>query len=341
MSEVVEPDVLRADGLQNFIVGSPEGVRVIHGSGLGRWEQIRGARVLFVFGNQQIHRLLREGQYTDGISRFWRADNQFPVDAVYLFRDGECPVFNVQVRPLEGQQFTAPQAGGQFQIESGEKAPALRFCEVHPDFLLRQDLHFSFLKLRQLAALGRIGEDQPLGHRLFQAVVQQRVNAPNHSWTEALVLEFGKILALDSSALLKGVVKSLNLNGSQLVQRDAANSGNDVVLDVVRIIRFGVWPDTRFSIDLVPCPYPRTDRVSPRFGYVQPLAFADRGLEFLLDLGLRLAQHVLDDAFSALWVIARCVPALPTAVFSLSDIALAVCSSFWHGIDLLCQRTIP
>ena len=51
VSEIVKPDMLRADGLQNFIVGSPEGVRVIHGSGLGRWEQIRIARVLFVLGN--------------------------------------------------------------------------------------------------------------------------------------------------------------------------------------------------------------------------------------------------------------------------------------------------
>ena len=52
MSEVVEPDVLRADGLQNFVMGSAEGIRVIHGSGFGRWEQIRIARVLFVLGNQ-------------------------------------------------------------------------------------------------------------------------------------------------------------------------------------------------------------------------------------------------------------------------------------------------
>ena len=40
VSEIVKPDVLRADGLQNFVMGSPEGVRVIHGSGLGRWEHI-------------------------------------------------------------------------------------------------------------------------------------------------------------------------------------------------------------------------------------------------------------------------------------------------------------
>ena len=48
----MEPDVFHADGLQNFIVGPTESVRVTHGSGLGRWEQIRIARVLFVLGNQ-------------------------------------------------------------------------------------------------------------------------------------------------------------------------------------------------------------------------------------------------------------------------------------------------
>ena len=52
MSEVVEPDVSHADGLQNFIVRPAEGVRVIHGSGLGRWEQIWVARVFCVFGDQ-------------------------------------------------------------------------------------------------------------------------------------------------------------------------------------------------------------------------------------------------------------------------------------------------
>ena len=91
----MESNVFRADGLQNFIVGSAESVRVIHGSGLGRWEQIRIARVFFVFGNQQVNRLLRKGQRPHGVSRFRRAYNQFAVDAVYLFRDGECPVFDV------------------------------------------------------------------------------------------------------------------------------------------------------------------------------------------------------------------------------------------------------
>ena len=51
VAKIVKPYVFRTDGFQNFVMGSPEGVRVIHGSGFGRWEQIRIARVLFVLGN--------------------------------------------------------------------------------------------------------------------------------------------------------------------------------------------------------------------------------------------------------------------------------------------------
>ena len=34
VSEVVEPDMLRTDGFQNFVMRSPEGIRVIHGGRL-------------------------------------------------------------------------------------------------------------------------------------------------------------------------------------------------------------------------------------------------------------------------------------------------------------------
>ena len=99
VSEIMEPNVLRADGLQNFVMRSPESVRVIHGSGLGRWEQIRGARVLFVFGNQQIHRLLRESQRSHGVACFRWTDHQFAVNAVHLLRDGKHPVFSEEAYP--------------------------------------------------------------------------------------------------------------------------------------------------------------------------------------------------------------------------------------------------
>ena len=87
VSEIMEPDMLRTDDLQNFIVGPAEGVRVIHGSGLGRWEHIWVARVLFVLGDQQVNGLLWEGQRPHGVACFRWTDHQFPADAVHLFRD--------------------------------------------------------------------------------------------------------------------------------------------------------------------------------------------------------------------------------------------------------------
>ena len=94
-----------------------------------------------------VHSVL-QGQRSHGGACFRWTDHQFPVDSIYLFRDGKRFALHIQVRPLEGQQFPSPQARGQLQIEGREKLTALRFRKVHPDFLLRQNFHFPFLKLR-------------------------------------------------------------------------------------------------------------------------------------------------------------------------------------------------
>ena len=94
------------------------------------------------------------------------------------------------------------------------------------------------------------------------------MNAAHHPGAEAFVLEFREVFALDSPALLEGVVKPLDLDGGQLVQRNAANSGNDVVLNAVGVVRFCVGSDARLGVDLIPRFHPRTDCVSPGFGYV-------------------------------------------------------------------------
>ena len=58
VAEIVKPNVFHTDDLQNFVIRPSEGVRVIHSPGLGRREQIRVARVLFLFGDQQVDCLL-------------------------------------------------------------------------------------------------------------------------------------------------------------------------------------------------------------------------------------------------------------------------------------------
>lgn len=73
---------------------------------------------------------------------------------------------------------------------------------------------------------------------------------------EALVFELREPFALDPSIFLEIVVKPLDLNGGQLVQRDGSDSGNDVALDVVLVVQFRVGTDAGFSVDLVPSPHP-------------------------------------------------------------------------------------
>ena len=75
-------------------------------------------------------------------------------------------------------------------------------------------------------------------------------------------------------------------------------------------------------------------------GLVDTDVFFDGFLQLFLDFRLRLTKDVLDDGFSGFGISANRVPALPTTILAFSDVALAVCSSLWHGISLETQQPI-
>ena len=52
MPEVVETDVSDASGIQDFLMDVPEGVRVVHGAGLGGGEQVWAVRMFFMLQYQ-------------------------------------------------------------------------------------------------------------------------------------------------------------------------------------------------------------------------------------------------------------------------------------------------
>ena len=122
VSEVVKSDVLRADGLQDLLMGVAEGVRVEHGAGLGRHKQVGTVWVLCVFLYQQLHRPLRNGQLADGVGRFGLADYQFTVDAVHLLADRDGHVLHIQVCPQQGKELAPAQTGGQLQIDGRQQS---------------------------------------------------------------------------------------------------------------------------------------------------------------------------------------------------------------------------
>jgi len=48
--------MFRADGLQDLLMGVPEGIRVEHGAGLRRYEQVRAVGMLAMFLHRQEYR---------------------------------------------------------------------------------------------------------------------------------------------------------------------------------------------------------------------------------------------------------------------------------------------
>lgn len=127
---VVEANVFRANSLQYFVVDSPEGVWVVHGAGFGRGEHVWVAWMFPVFFGQQVHRLLRDRQRPDGVLCLGLADYQLTIEPVDLFCHRDCPVLCVQVSPEKSQQLAPSQTGGQLQVEQGEEAAAVCFCQI-------------------------------------------------------------------------------------------------------------------------------------------------------------------------------------------------------------------
>jgi len=61
---------------------------------------------------------LRDGDFSDRVFRFRASDIGFSgVVSPCLLADGNRLVFNVQIRPLQRNQFTFAQAADEFQIE--------------------------------------------------------------------------------------------------------------------------------------------------------------------------------------------------------------------------------
>ena len=93
-------------------------IRVVHFACFWGWEHPRIAGVFLVFCDQQIDGILRDGDFSDRIFRFRARDVRFAcVVASGLLTDGNRLVFDIQVRPLERDQFTLAQAADELQIE--------------------------------------------------------------------------------------------------------------------------------------------------------------------------------------------------------------------------------
>ena len=102
-----------------------------------------------------------------------------------------------------------------------------------------------------------------------------------------------------------------------------------MVLDIICVVLFCVWPDTRLGINLIPCPHPCRYCVIPCLGDVQALSFANGGFQLFLNLRLGFSQHVFDDAFACVGIVSGSVAALPAAVVSFANISFSIALLFF------------
>ena len=137
------------------------------------------------------------------------------------------------------------------------------------------------------------------------------------------------------------LVEPLQIQRSQLCQRNAADLRFDVVFQKTLAGLERGRSEFHLGVVLHPDFQPCSHGVSFRFAVVDTHIFLDGLFQFLFHLCLRLAEDILDDGFASFWIVTDGVASFPATILSFADVALAVCSSLWHKISLLCQRTIP
>jgi len=136
-------------------------------------------------------------------------------------------------------------------------------------------------------------------------------------------------------------VESLQVQRSQVCQRDAADLRLDVVFQKALRGFEGRWAQLDFCVVFHPHFQPTPHGVVLGPPIVDAHIFFDGFLQLFFYFRLRFAENIFDDGLSGFRISANCVPALPAAVLSLADVPLAVCSSFRHKINPFRQRTIP
>ena len=124
---------------------------------------------------------------------------------------------------------------------------------------------------------------------------------------------------------------------SWLLQLDAPNAGNCIVLNNQLVAVGCRGADIGLGIELVPGPQPGGHGVVLGSGHIDVLDFLQRCFELFLDLRLSFAQHVLDEPFAGLGIVPGGVASFPAAIFPLSDISFSVGPLLCHLDRLLCN----
>ena len=195
------------------------------------------------------------------------------------------PVYMPQSLPPSGKAGTPRQTSAPAE---GRAAPAAFWADGN-----EERLHFYLLHLGGDAIVGRIARDEPLFDSSLESAVKCEVDAPYCGAAQAWVALATPLLY--PATLHQVLVELLEIMGGKPLELDLADAGNGVGLDNQLVAVSGGRPNVGLGVELIPAAEPGSHCVVLTAAHIQTRCLLLRLGELLLDLGLRLAEDVLDD----------------------------------------------
>lgn len=273
VAQVVEADVGQACPIQRPVEHTQDAVRGYGPAGGGRKDPGAIPRFLLLL-RQNSYRTICQQQGAVAVFRFQRRLDDLPVDPGHLAADAEVAPLQVDVLPLETQQLAPAQAGGQLHIVHLIDAAFFGLPEEGCQLFLGQGFHLLALQSGQGTAVRRVVDDEPLPLGEVQRGGYDLVDITHCFRAKADGLLFG-FQPLYPAVAQELAVEPLQIKNGESGERNVANVGLDVVVDVTPVGLVGGGADFEHGVVLKPDLHPLPQCVLPCPDDVQALGVLD------------------------------------------------------------------
>ena len=148
------------------------------------------------------------------------------------YPDMELTRLEIQIVPLESEQFPVAQSGEEIDKEQLKEAIRLCLKEETPHLVLRQGLHLPRFLRRELAAVSGIAAEQSVLERLFQRGLAADPAGPHRTVGQPFPVDFTP----DQSASGFQIgIEFLKIVRCNIVEQKMADGGDDVLVDAVLV----------------------------------------------------------------------------------------------------------
>lgn len=235
---------------------------------------------------------LRDLDGSDRCFRFRRADDVFRAKRGVFPLHAELAGLKVDVFPAQSEQLATAEPRGKREEDHFVEALGFRLDQEPAHFVVAEDLDLPVLFRREFAPDRLVPVDESLFLRLVERGFDARMHRTDHRARE---LFFAHAVAVEVSGLHLLGVELFEIALFQMRQRDLADTGDDVLIDLILIFKFCRFGDRDLTEVAIPVVDVLTERhirrgFDDRFLYAFP-----QGFEFFFGLAFGFCEDVLRD----------------------------------------------